>query len=108
MHSTVKDKVSASGLTRTSDFLSATVAKSIKICILGLTRMIKSDTSTIKNSAPMLPKKGMISATNPKLARKRSLLATIMFTMLSLLFKPKIFHIFGKNSYLRTHDADVT
>lgn len=108
IQSAVSDNVSASGLTRTSDFLSATVAKSIKICIFGFTRMMINDINSMKKTAPTLPKNGMISATNPKLACKRSLLASIMFTVVFLLFKPKVLHVFGTHSFWQRPGKDLS
>jgi hypothetical protein len=83
IHSAVKDNVRASGFMSTSDFLSATVARSMKTCIFGLVRAINKDKNKKRKSEPVLPKKGTTKATNPKLARIISLRAATTFTLIA-------------------------
>ncbi len=93
MHNAVKDSIRASGLTRTSDFRSGTVASSRKTCILGLTRTINKDKNKKKKSDPVLPKNGTTRATNPKLARSVSLRASTMFTLPPFWFTLEVLYV---------------
>jgi hypothetical protein len=82
--SAVSDRVSASGLVNTSDFLSEIVANIMKVCILGLIRAIIKHDNNIKKSVPIPPKKGSGSAARLNKILAIDLLTFTTYTEISL------------------------